>query len=196
MGYGLTEASPGLALGRPGEWAPYCLGRPLGCQVRLGDHGDLQFRGPNACIGVWSDGHLQSLDPDRWVETGDLVDIRGEELFYRGRLGECFKLSNGRWIDAGAVEAQIRNRFPAIDEALIFSPEGEHLAIAWSGGEAVQEVETTHLRTALGSLGPLLRWSVRIPEESWTRTTKGAIDRRASEGRLVCLIPGSTEEHP
>ncbi len=67
VGYGLTEASPGLALGDPGSWVPYSLGKPLGCQVRLTPGGCLQFRGPNACLGHWSEGRLHRLLPRRWV---------------------------------------------------------------------------------------------------------------------------------
>ena len=52
-GYGQTEASPGIALGEPGEWEANLLGRPVGCQVRLDDQGALSFAGE---MPVWASG--------------------------------------------------------------------------------------------------------------------------------------------
>ncbi len=193
VGYGLTEASPGIALGSPGVWAPYSLGRPLGCEVGLGPAGGLQFRGPNACLGLWSERRLHCLDPGRWVETGDLVEIRGGELIYRGRVDDRFKLENGRWIHAGLCAESLCRQFPGLDEAVLFTPDGHHLALAWSSDPAKSQPGTASLREALGSSGAVLRWIVRIPEREWSRTGKGAIDRRATEGRLKDLIRASEE---
>jgi acyl-CoA synthetase (AMP-forming)/AMP-acid ligase II len=69
VGYGQTEASPGIALGAPGAWRAGTLGRPLGCRVRVDADGVLAFRGPNACLGLWEGGRLVALPPDRWART-------------------------------------------------------------------------------------------------------------------------------
>ncbi len=196
VGYGLTEASPGLALGDPGAWPPYTLGRPVGCRVRLNRDGGLQFRGPNACLGFWSGGSLHRLEPDRWVDTGDLVEIHEGGLIYRGRTDDRFKLENGRWIPAGECEARLRCRFPQIDEALVFSPDGTHLALAWSGDRTAPTPDLQRLREALGSPGALLREVARVPEPGWPRTPKGSIDRRAAQDRLVDLIRSPEGDPP
>lgn len=192
VGYGLTEASPGLSLGRPGEWIPYALGRPVGCHVRLSQVGALQFQGPNVCLGFWSDGRLLRLDPSRWADTGDLVEIRDEGLFFRGRSDDQFKLENGRWIREGECDARLRAGFPFMDESLIFTPDGIHLALAWSGHPRDAEPSLAQFRDALGSLGALLRQAIRISENDWPRTPKGAIDREAARNRLIARFGRET----
>ena len=82
-GYGQTEASPGIALGAPGDWECHYLGQPLGCEVRISDSGELLFRGANACLGAWEHGRLCRYPPGRWVATGDLARLRDQDT-YRG----------------------------------------------------------------------------------------------------------------
>jgi acyl-CoA synthetase (AMP-forming)/AMP-acid ligase II len=191
VGYGLTEASPGLALGRPGDWIAYGLGRAVCGEVRLSREGTLQFRGPNACLGVWSEGRLDQLESNRWVETGDLAEIRDGEIYYRGRADDRFKLANGRWIVASDCERRILRGFPSIDEALVFTPDGEHLAIAWTCSAAATRPDSARLREAMGPPGNFVRWELSIPRATWQRSPKGDIDRRATEWQLRAIVEGT-----
>ncbi len=120
-----------------------------------------------------------------------MVEIREDGLIFRGRSDDRFKLENGRWIPASVCEDRLRCGLPAIDESLLFTPDGKHLALAWSGDIADSPPDITQLRSALGPVGSLLRWAVRIPEPMWPRTLKGSIDRRAAEGRLMDLFRSS-----
>ena len=194
VGYGLTEASPGVSLGQPGAWVPHALGRPVGCEVRIDETGGLQFRGPNACLGFWSNGKLEREDPDRWVDTGDLAAMQGGELFHQGRSDDQFKLENGRWVRAGECEAALRGCLPSLDESLIFSPDGVHLALAWSGSSEAAKPDLARFRNALGSLGAVLEEAVRVSESEWPRTPKGDIDRRACSLWLAEVIHGASKE--
>ena len=182
VGYGQTEASPGIALGAPGEWRAGLLGRALGCEVRIDDDGVLAFRGPNACVGGWSDGALSRLPPDRWARTGDLARRESDgTLHFEGRLAASFKLANGRHVAAAAIEGAVRARFPALHEALLSSPDGETLVLAYSGPADGVSVEV--VRPLLGGLSARPLQLVPVADADWIRTPKGELDRRHPTGR-------------
>ncbi len=185
-GYGQTEASPGIALGPPGQWDAHYLGRPVGCTVEVADDGELLFEGPNACVGVWENGTLTRTDPTRTVHTADLVHRNGNDLYFRGRKDTSFKLSNGRLVQAGALEATLKTSYPSLHDALVFTPNGDDVAVALCpkasnaetpSSEAVQEV--------LGSLGKRLVWTTTVPADAWTTRAKGTVDREAMTDTLT-----------
>ena len=72
VGYGLTEASPGLSLGRPGEWVPYALGLPVGIFNLL------KGKGGDKAPGLKPTGAAQAVEA---LAAGRavLVDIRSKE---------------------------------------------------------------------------------------------------------------------
>ena len=181
VGYGQTEAAPGIALGAPGEWRAGILGRPVGCAVRLDDDGVLAFRGPNACVGTWEAGALHALPPDRWVRTGDLArrDDDGT-LRFEGRLAHSFKLANGRPVATACIEAALRARFPAVREVLLSSPDGHALLLAVSADGAVPRASA--LAPLLGGLASRPLRVVRVSADAWVRTPKGELDRRHPTG--------------
>ena len=188
-GYGQTEASPGIALGEPGRWTANYLGQPLGCRTRVDAQGALHFQGPNACLGVWRDSGLERLDPNRWVCTGDLVWTQGPRLFYRGRQDAAFKLSNGRLVQAAYWESELKRRFPQLEEALLFSPDGQCLTLYVTRRAAQMLPDGECLRGTLGPLGARLEQMRELAPSEWKRQAKGDIDRRA----MLAALPAS---HP
>ena len=178
VGYGQTEASPGIALGPPGHWAANYLGQPLGCEISISDSGELHFRGDNACIGVWRNGRLDRLDPDRLVATGDRVEQDGDDLFFRGRVDNAFKLSNGRLVPAGHIESKLKQRFPALDEAFIFTPDGDNVALALRLTDPDGERPSVDsLRTTIGDLRKRLIDVSVVAPDTWVSTPKGTVAR-------------------
>jgi hypothetical protein len=121
---------------RPARGAPRrSAGRwrhPLACDVRLGEDGELAFRGPNAALGEWWPGEgLVRHDPARWVRTGDLARREGDGTYtLEGRCADAFKLANGRYVGAGALERALCARFPTLAEAMLSTPDGERLLLA------------------------------------------------------------------
>jgi len=177
-GYGQTEASPGIALGAPGSWSANYLGRPLGCDIRVDDRGELHFRGDNACIGVWKDGALQRRDPERTVATGDLVSADGDDLFFRGRTDQTFKLSNGRLVAAGTIETDLKHRFDTVDEAFLYTPDAHNVAIAVRLSTPDASLPSTDaIRAAVGSIGERLLNAYAVPADQWKITPKGTVAR-------------------
>lgn len=184
-GYGQTEASPGITLGPPGKWEAHYLGRPVGCSVEVADNDELYFEGPNACIGIWRDGTLQRAPSGRTVHTGDLVRRDGDDLFFKGRKDEAFKLSNGRLVQAGALEATLKTTYPDLRDALVFTPNGDDVAVALCLDESSAEVPSSEtVQEVLGSLGKRLVWTTTISAESWHTQAKGTVDRETMTDSL------------
>lgn len=177
IGYGQTEASPGIMLSEPGEFAEALLGRPIGCDVRIEQDEVLSFRGPNACAGVWADGALEALDADAWRRTGDIVSQRDGVYTYIGRTSMTFKLSNGRMVSAPHLEAAIRRAVPNVTDVVLTPQSGALFEVLYSTLDA-RPVSDTLFRTLLGGLAEYFGRAIRIDAEQWVRTPKGDIDRR------------------
>ena len=187
VGYGQTEAAPGIALGERGEWAPNYLGRPVGCTVDVTRDGELRFQGPNACLGVWRDGSLDRADPDRWVRTGDLVQKEGTDLYFRGRTDDTLKLSNARLVRAGTWEARLKQEFDVLQDALVHTCDGTGLSVALRLGDDVDPSAAPSEARVREVLSPLAHWIDRVvvvEPSNWKTLPKGTVDRAAMAQRL------------
>lgn len=185
-GYGQTEAAPGIALGPRGKWDAQYLGRPRGCTVTIADDGELLFEGPNACVGVWQQGGLTRLNPNRTVHTGDLVRREGNDLYFQGRTDETFTLSNGRLVQAGAVEATLKATYPALRDALVFTPDGDDVAVALCAEDPSEDTPShAAIRDTIGPLGERLQWIASVAPSTWETRGKGTVDRDAMTKRLT-----------
>ena len=177
VGYGQTEASPGIMMGEPGEFRPFILGRPLGCDVRIDADSVLAFHGPNACAGVWQDGAFHALPADRWQRTDDRVAMEDDVYVFRGRASMTFKLANGTPVEAPQLEQAIRLRFPQVTGVVVTTADGTSIDVVYSTSDGTP-VDTAAI---LDVTGRLRRWigDIRVVRASrWDRTAKGDIDRR------------------
>ena len=185
VGYGQTEAAPGIALGPRGAWKPHYLGRPVGCSVEVAEDGELLFEGPNACVGVWREEGLDRTDPDRTVPTGDLVERDGQDLYFRGRKDNAFKLSNGRLVQASALEADLKTQYPSLHDALVFTPNGDDIAVAVCSDAPTRTPSEEDIRAVLGPLSSRLVWTTALSPDAWSTYEKGSVDRRAMTDTLT-----------
>ena len=131
QGYGLTEASPvvALAVGTDAPWSSVGLPLPglevrvvdeLGVDVLIGDEGELWVRGPNVFPGYWADSDAtdRALTRDGWLRTGDVavVDERGW-LTLVDRIKDLIIVS-GFNVHPAEVEAVLLAH-PAVVEAVV-----------------------------------------------------------------------------
>lgn len=194
VGYGQTEASPGITLGAAGVWTANYLGKPLpkplGCDVRINATGVLEFRGANACIGEWSKTGFVPLPPNRWHSTGDVAeasnDAAYEGFIFVGRADDNFKLANGRFIPAVHWEQTLLQEINTLQHCMITSTaDGTACKILLGFGDdtniaSVNDTNTLQQRIAdVCSCPSDLIGEVRIiPPSEWCFTPKGSIDRR------------------
>jgi long-subunit acyl-CoA synthetase (AMP-forming) len=177
VGYGQTEASPGIMLGEPGEFRALLLGRPVGCSVRIDDDSVLAFAGPNICDGYWIGGRLHALPLDRWHRTEDLVSVTAGVYSFVGRTTTTFKLANGKTVNAPIIERALRSRVPQLLDVVLHSRDGIGIDLLYSLRHPMP-VERAAVEHTLGGLGQYLRTVTQVGADEWQRTSKGEIDRR------------------
>ncbi len=183
VGYGQTEAAPGIMLGDPGDFVPDILGRPVGCEVRQSEEGEIEFCGPNACLGLWPPAEFPPQRPPGpgWVATGDFGHTVGGTYFFEGRRDDLIRLENGRSVSALALERKFRAASPTIGRVALWSPDTRRLAVAFTGAEPTSVL----LAECLGPLASRAWVLPRVGESQWPLTVKGELDRPALRRQLT-----------
>ena len=131
-GYGITEASPVVAVNTPTFNRSGTVGRLLpGVERRLeavdgvAEGGRLHIRGPNIMAGYLKADAPGELQPpvEGWHDTGDIVTI-DEQSFVtiKGRAKRFAKIA-GEMVSLGAVEAAIGKRWPDAAHAATTLPD-------------------------------------------------------------------------
>ncbi|MDR1085102.1 MAG: MFS transporter [Deltaproteobacteria bacterium] len=140
-GYGVTEASPILAVGTPMRVRDGSVGRLLpGLEYRLkpvpglASGGCLEVRGPNIMMGYIRATNPGVIAPltDGWYNTGDIVEIDDDGFVWiKGRYKRFAKIS-GEMISLGAIEDIAAQLWPSEKTAVLSFPDeakGEKLIL-------------------------------------------------------------------
>jgi long-chain acyl-CoA synthetase len=167
-GYGMTEASPVIAVNREGDNVPETVGMPLeGIEVRVSDGGELLVRGRNVMRGYWRDpaATQAAIDADGFLHTGDLADIVDGRIRISGRAKDVLVLTSGEKLSPSTVEAAVL-RDPAFEQAMVVG-DGRAYPVLLAVSELGDDREL--LRRANARLSDLPRWAklrqvVRAPE--------------------------------
>lgn len=139
-GYGLTEASPIVAM--RAEKAPVLgtVGRPLpptevriigdsGTELPPGRKGAVRVRGPQVMMGYYKDpaATRQILSADGWLDTGDTGTLTVDgNLVITGRTRHAFRLGNGEQVEPEQIEMAVQES-PCVKEAVLVGR--EHLGL-------------------------------------------------------------------
>ena len=149
-GYGITEASPAVALNTPMFNKFGSVGRALpGIETRLeavdgiSEGGRLAIRGPNVMLGYLKDDRPGVLQPppDGWHDTGDIVTIDPEGyVAIKGRAKRFAKIG-GEMVSLAAVEALAAALWPDESSAVVAVPDarkGERLVLVTERRDATR----------------------------------------------------------
>lgn len=111
QGYGMTETSPIIAVNRVGSNHPSTVGPKLeNIEVRLGEGGELQVRGPSVMQGYWhrEEATRAILSDDGWLSTGDVAEIyKDGHIRITGRIKEIIVTSTGEKVPPADLEAAV-----------------------------------------------------------------------------------------
>ncbi|HZY60103.1 MAG TPA: long-chain fatty acid--CoA ligase, partial [Candidatus Binataceae bacterium] len=130
-GYGLTEASPVVAVNLHGRTRAGSVGQPLkGVEAKLAGDGELLIRGANVMKGYYGlpEDTRQAVDGDGWLHTGDIAAIDAEGFIaIRDRKKEIIVLSGGKNVSPAALEAKLIGQ-PLIAQACVIGDRRKHVA--------------------------------------------------------------------
>jgi acyl-[acyl-carrier-protein]-phospholipid O-acyltransferase/long-chain-fatty-acid--[acyl-carrier-protein] ligase len=131
-GYGVTEASPVLAINTAMHTRPDTVGRMLpGIEHRLepvpgvSQGGRLHVRGPNVMKGYLRASAPGVLEPpdDGWYDTGDIVDVSADGFIsITGRAKRFAKIA-GEMVSMSAAEALVASLWPEARHAVVAVPD-------------------------------------------------------------------------
>ena len=121
-GYGLTETTAALTVGRPDRFKIGTVGQPLGgTSVQVADDGELLFRGGQVFAGYWHNEQAthQAFGADGWFHTGDVGEV-DDEGFVRvtGRKKEILVTAGGKNVSPAPLEDAVRAH-PLVSQCLV-----------------------------------------------------------------------------
>jgi len=172
-GFGMTEATGGITMTRPGRYKDDSLGPALpGIELRVGDDGELAVRGPYVMIGhVETPEGERTLDADGWFGTGDLVELDADgHVRLVDRKKEIYKNVKGETIAPARIESFFRD-FASVGRVFLVGDHREYnTALIWPNPEvphldfaAMSDDERkSHFRSIVSSVNAFLAPYERI----------------------------------
>jgi long-chain acyl-CoA synthetase len=194
QGYGLTEASPVVAVNHPFSAAHGSLGRPVaGQEVRISEDGEILVRGESIA---------GTTDAEGWLHTGDLGKINDDgRLYYLGRKKDVIVTADGLNVSPDDVEA-VLNSLPGIrDSAVVSIDDQVHAALILDDPAAGPESAAEFVRRANDQLEAHQRihhWSIWpypiFPRtESTLKTKRGEVAAQIRSGELNIARPATPD---
>ncbi len=131
QGYGLTEASPLLAVNLLDKNEPTSVGPVVpGVETRIGENSVLFARGPNIMKGYWKNPEATRavLSDDGWLNTGDQVRIDEQGFIHiTGRIKEIIVLGNGEKVPPVDMELTIQLD-PLFEQVMVYGEAKPYLS--------------------------------------------------------------------
>jgi len=133
-GFGMTEATGGITMTRPGAYKDDSLGPALpGIELRVDPDGELAVRGAYVMMGhVATPEGESTLDADGWFRTGDLMEMDADgHIRLVDRKKEIYKNVKGETIAPSRIERLFRD-FASVGRVFLVGDHREYnTALIW-----------------------------------------------------------------
>jgi len=193
QGYGLTEASPVVAVNHPFSSRRGSLGKPVpGQEVRIAEDGEILVRGESIAGAV---------DDEGWLHTGDLGEMDSDgRLYFRGRKKDVIVTPEGLNVSPDDVEEVLRRNPEIRDCAVVSMGDQVHAALILRNNDISPEAIAQLIRHAnerLEAHQRIRNWSV-WPLADFPRTASTMkVKRRAVVEQLTNgAVKETTEPDP
>ncbi|MDX1959363.1 MAG: AMP-binding protein [Leptospiraceae bacterium] len=170
VGYGQTEASPGITLGKRGYFKENYLGSPVGCDMSISSENELLFTGKNVYRARLEAESLVWMNESRIQATNDLVEQRQDGLYFLGRKDFSFKLENGTLMIPELIESDLKKKFIELEEIVIQKKEST-IQIYYHSGINLDSKIFAYMKK-FGSI-KIINWEKEFPKDK-----KGLINRK------------------
>ena len=160
QGYGLTEAAPLVTFNAPEAFKFGTCGRVVtGGELRIGEGGEVLYRGGNVMAGYWNLPEMteQTVDADGWLHTGDVgyVDTDGF-LVITDRIKDIIVTSNGKNVSPSTIEGVLLAD-PLFEHAVILGDNRPFLTLLVAPSLVHLEEIAKTLQIAFSDRAELLR---------------------------------------
>ena len=182
-GYGATELSPMVCVNHMNDPRnEESIGKLLdGVLAEIVD-GELQVSGSNVMQGYWGQPEeTQKVIIERegktWYKTGDAARIEDGFVYYEGRIGDNYKLSNGKFVNVDAVETVVKQYVKGM--VVVFGENKNYNELVTDEKDVTSEV-LNMINKKLDSYLKIKKVHY-LPTEEWTQflTPKMSIKRKA-----------------
>lgn len=149
QGYGMTECSPVISVGRQDENDPFTIGKPLpGVEVKITENGELCTRSNCVMLGYYKNQQAtdEIIDEQGWLHTGDVASMDEQGyLKITGRIKDIIVLASAEKISPQDMETAICAD-PLFEQAMVIG-EGKPFLTALL---VLKAMEWQKLTTKLG----------------------------------------------
>ncbi|KAK8790986.1 hypothetical protein WA158_005617 [Blastocystis sp. Blastoise] len=130
---GQSEGTAPVAMNNSiGDWKIGACGKAVpGCQMRIGDNDEIQYRGRLTMMGYLKNPEetLKTLDPEGWIHTGDMGKTDEDGFFYvTGRIKELIVTAGGENIPPVYIENSIIELCPSISNIIVVGDKKKYLS--------------------------------------------------------------------
>src|SRR6266850_2289224 len=183
QGYGLTEASPVVAVNHPFDSQRGSLGKVVpGQDVMISPDGEILVRGESVTT---TDGG--------WLRTGDLGEIDAEgRLYFRGRKKDMIVTPEGLNVHPEDVEAVLREFGEIRDSAVVGVGDRVHAALILKDATADPAALVRRANERLEAHQRIREWSI-WPAEDFPRTPSTFKVKRQEVARQLSSRPRQQE---
>ena len=129
-GYGQTEGAGLTSINLVSENRNGTVGKAIpGIDLRIGDGGEIQFKGPNVFAGYWKarEKTAETMTEDDYLKTGDVGHIDEDGFItITGRLKDIIITAGGKNITPSEIENRLKFS-PYISDAVVIGDKRKYL---------------------------------------------------------------------